>query len=283
VLIAMSAGLLVAAVLWGPVFLRTRAIFNEVQVVRPSRETQIAAVGRAIVMAPVQVFLDPDGSWSPAKSIPLALLVYVAPLLFFRRSPRVLFWWLWASCTIAVLAGQDLARGTILITIVRYIFILSPAVYAILATPLPGRLGILIPAVAFMCAMSFGIDRYGIGPQPTEDWRRLAQSLNRSAGPEDIVAIAGGYDRESANDYIILTHYLGRWRWPVIFLRQRPSDTIMRQLAKTGRVWVVGKDLSGDTARLFPGWRIVPEQGSPTGNTLWLLLAPSGDKKMEGI
>lgn len=280
-LIAASAGLLLAAVLWGPVLWQTRGVFEAFPNFAKTPGNRALSIGQAILAAPAQVFLDARENWNWAQCIPLALLVYLAPLLS-RRSPEILLWWLWIVGTIGLLVAVDAARGTTLTGVSRYAFLVSPAVFAILATPLPGRLGMLVPPAALLGAVIFGINRFAIGPLPTQDWKMLAHLLDQSAGPRDIIALTGSYNAEPAYDYFVLAHYMGDWTRPVILLADPPNKAVMRRLAarRTSansvepRIWVVGHDPGSDTDRLFPHWRIEEQRSAGIGDRLWSVSPP---------
>ena len=94
-LLATFAGLLLAALLWGPFLWKIRGSFDAFPNFATTPINRPAAIARALVTTPAQILLEPDGPWSCLQSLPLALLAYVAPLLLARRSPEMLLWWLW--------------------------------------------------------------------------------------------------------------------------------------------------------------------------------------------
>jgi len=125
-----------------------------------------------------------------------------------------------------------------------------------------------------LAALICGLDRVGIGPQPTQDWKTLAKLLEQSAAPTDVVALTGHYEFESQFDYFVLEHYLGRWNHPVILLMDRPSDPVLRELGQRKRIWVVGRDPASDTAEFFPGWKIGQQRGVGIGDLIWVVYPP---------
>lgn len=275
-ILAIAAGLAVAGIIWGPFCWQNRGEFSleaypKFGMITGSR---VPFLARATVTMPARLFVDSGGEWSWITALPLAVLVYVAPLILVRRYPEMLLWWLWIVATLLMLAAIDALRGTVTLAIDRYVFVASPAVFAILATPLPSRVGKLVPPAALLAAVIFGIDRAAIGPRPTQDWRTLAKLLDRSASAGDVVALTGHYEFEPEFDYFVLEHYIGRWDRPVVLLMNRPSDSVLRQLAASKHVWVVGGDPIGDTAEFFPGWKIGAERGAGIGDLIWLIQPP---------
>ena len=180
--IAISAGLFLALLVWGPVFWNTRTgldAFPNFSMVSGNRFPWIV---RGIITAPAQLFLDASANWSWQSSIPLALLAYAAPPLLARKSPEMLLWWLWILGAVGLLLAIDIVRGTTLVTVIRYLFITSPIIYIILATLLPDSwLGKLISCSALACAMIYGIDRFQIGHADTglEEFSPSGRSIGR--------------------------------------------------------------------------------------------------------
>jgi len=279
-LVAISAGLLLAALIWGPVVWKIGGSFKGFQEFARTTGNRVDSISQAIITAPAQILLEPGGTWSSLQSLPLAVLIYIAPLFLSRRSPEMLLWWLWIVGTIGLLLAVDLLRGTTVIGVIRYSFILFPAIFIILATLLPGsRLGRFVSFAALLCVAIYGLDRFQVGPAPTQDWRTLTRLTDRSTDPRDIIALTGSYDFEPGFDYVVMSHYLGSWTRPVIFLTDRPSKIVMRQLAARGRVWIIGGDPDAQSRQLFPGWSPANEHGAGIGNLLWAVTPPSSAKE----
>jgi uncharacterized membrane protein len=275
-LISMLAGLILAAVVWGPILWHTRAVFDAFPIFSKVPGNRAIWITRALVTTPAQLFLDAAGNWTWPQCLPLALLIYCVPPLLMRHRPEMLLWWLWIVGTTGVLIAIDAARGTTLSGVIRYLFIESPAVFAVLVTPmLPDKSALVVPILAMLCAIACGIDHATIGPEPTQDWKALSHLLNQSAGPNDVVAFAGSYDFEPAYDYFIMAHYLGDWTRPMIFLTDRPNPAVAQQLASRGRIWIVGHDPDRDTKHLFPGWKIEDMKSASIGNQIWAVLPPA--------
>ena len=168
-MMAMAAGLLVAAALWGPVFWKTRHLYDAYQDFWKDPNTGIAQSGRAIAQIPIRLLLDPSIDWRWLAALPLAILVFVVPIFRFRKTPHLLLWWLWILGTVGAVAAVDLIHHSIMVGVLRYVFLASPAVYATLATILPGRLGGAVATVMLLCATVYGLARLQAGPEPGED------------------------------------------------------------------------------------------------------------------
>ena len=167
-----------------------------------------------------------------------------------------------------------------MIGVIRYSFILSPAIFILLATLLPATWpGRLVSYGALACVAIYGLDRFQIGPAPTQDWKTLTRLTDHLAGPRDIIALAGTYDFEPGFDYVVMSHYRGQWTQPVIFLTDPPVPAVMRQLAGHQRVWIIGNDPAAQTRRFFPGWRTAAVHAAGIGNLLWAVLPPTSASK----
>ena len=136
-----------------------------------------------------------------------------------------------------------------------------PAIYVVIATSLPGRLGFVIAWVMLLSTMIYGVSRVQAGPEPTEDWKMVSHLIDRAVRPNDVVAIIGYYKDEPAFDYFVIAHYAGDWRCPVIFVDQAPDERTKNQLAARKRVWMVGHAAAFETARLMSGWSVGPFAG----------------------
>lgn len=274
VLITMAAVLFVAAAAWAPVFWETRNLFATYQDFLREPDRGLLQLPRAIVQAPIRFLLAPSLEWQWFYALPLAVLVFVVPLFQLRKSPEMLLWWLWAVGTIGVVTAADLIRHSTMVGVIRYVLLASPAVYSILATAIPRRLGMLASSLILICAAVWGAARVQVGPEPGEDWKTMARLIDRAAGPHDVVALLGFYRGEPSFDYFVITHYVGDWKRPVIFLSAPPSPREIAQLAARPRVWMVGHHPDFDTGRMLPGWRIDSMRGVGKANAVWAVLPP---------
>ncbi|HEX4053328.1 MAG TPA: glycosyltransferase family 39 protein [Tepidisphaeraceae bacterium] len=272
--LAMAAGLFVAALMWGPVFWKTRHLYDAYQQFWADADSGIGHSARAIAMIPIRLLLDPTVNWRWLAAVPLAVLVYVVPLLRLRKRPDLLLWWLWVAGTIGVVAIVDCVHHSTMVGVLRYVFMASPAVYAILVTAVPGRLGAVVAGAMVACAAVYGLARVQVGPDPVEDWRTMAHLIDQTAGPRDVVALVGFYKTEPAFDYFVIAHYVGNWHRSVIFLMGPPDERTKAQLAGR-RVWMVGHHARVDTHRLLSGWGIGAVRGIGKRNAVWLLLPPA--------
>jgi len=273
-ILAMAAGLLFAVVLWGPVFFKTRHLYDAYQDFWKDPDAGLRQSALAIVKIPIRLLLDPLQGWRWFTAVPLAVLVFAVPPLRLRKSPDILLWWLWTIGTIAVIAIVDLVHHSTMVGVLRYVFLASPAVYAILATIIPGRIGGITAAVLVLCAAVYGASRVQAGPEPGEDWKSMAHLIGQHVGPHDVVALIGYYPNEPAYDYFVIAHYAGDWKNPVIFLTGPPDERVRGQLTGRRRVWMVGHAAGSETARLLPGWGVGAAFGIGRRNALWLLVPP---------
>jgi hypothetical protein len=272
---AIAAGILFAAIIWGPVFWKTRHLYDAYQEFWSDPNRGIIQSAREIAMIPIRLLLDPWAESRWLAALPLAILVYVVPLFRFRKYPHLLLWWLWIVGTIGVVVAVDVIHHSTMVGVLRYVFLASPAVYAILATILPGKTGGVIAALMLSCAVIFGLSRLQAGPEPAEDWKTMAHLVNHLARPRDVVAILGFYKTEPAFDYFVIEHYAGDWKTPVIFLMDKPDPQGSAELASQPRVWIVGHDALLDTSRILPGWNLGPVHGVGKKNAFWRVIPPS--------
>ena len=131
---------MLVALAWGPVFWKTRHLYDAYQDFWKETGSGFSLSLRAIMQTPIRLLLDPSSVWPLVHRRPLALLVFATPLLRLKKSPELLLWWLWTVCTIAVVVAVDFVHHTTMVGVLRYVFLAAPAIYAILATAIPARL-----------------------------------------------------------------------------------------------------------------------------------------------
>ncbi|MGD0462658.1 MAG: glycosyltransferase family 39 protein [Tepidisphaeraceae bacterium] len=263
--ITLATGL--AAALWAPELWHNRGAFhNALGVLRftPTPLKSTLDVAQRLTLGQVNFM-----NWPAA--VALAIMTYVLPPLDRRKT----LWWLWTLFTIGIVLAVDLFRHSGLLQIDRYPFIAAPAVYAILAMPLPGRLGKIVPLVVLFGAMAFGIARYQQGPElgiasvyQLEDHRATAKFLRNNVISGDAVIIAANGD-DPAFTYFAIEHYNGEWKVPVLLISTPLSDDVKRRIFGYRRVWVVGRSPADDTAKLLQGCSIVGLQGAGNFNSVW--------------
>jgi hypothetical protein len=305
-LAAMLCAILFVALAWGPVFWSTRHLYGAYENFWRETGAGFPLTLRALNRIPIRFLLDTATPWPWFTAAPLALLVYFFPLIPLPwysggveaersevptcrelgwgssppdpkpsdRPPQLLLWWLWTICTIGIVVAVDLIHRTTMVGVLRYVYLASPAVYAILATALPSRLGIATAAVLLLCSAVYGFSRMQSGPDAVEPWKTIAQDLDEMAGPRDLVAIIGYYPNEPVFDYFVIAHYIGPWKRPVIFLIGPPGNQIKSQLAAVPNVWMIGHSATFETHRLLPGWHIGVVRGVGERNFIWLVKPP---------
>jgi Dolichyl-phosphate-mannose-protein mannosyltransferase len=257
----------IAGAIWSPQLWHNRPAFhNALGVFRftPTPLTSTIDVAQRLTLGDVNVMRWP-------AAIALAIMIYVLPPL----DPRKTFWWLWTIFTIGIVLVVDLFRHSGLLQIDRYPFIAAPAVYAILAMPLPGRIGKFTPAVILFGAMAFGIARCQQGPAlgigsvyQLEDHRATAKFLRDNICPGDAVVITANVD-DPAFTYYAIEHYNGEWKIPVVLISTPLNDDVRRQVFAYRRVWVVGRNPADDTGRLLKGCSIIDVHGAGNFDSVW--------------
>ncbi len=225
-------------------------------------------------------FLSADNGHWPLV-ISLAILVYLVPLFRLRSHPHLLFWWLWVATEVGFIFMIDLFRHSTLLTITRYVTLAAPAVYALLAVPLPGRIGKLSPWIILLGALVFAVDYLMLGPANSPDARSLANLVQRDVSSRDVVIITGNYyipsSQEPSLTYFLISHYGGPWKCPVVFATAPLSDKTRRQLQRYNRIWAIGIYPEPDTQRILPGWQVHDVHGPGDSNVLWYVTPPTAE------
>jgi hypothetical protein len=220
-----------------------------------------------------------NGSWSLV--IAMAIIAYLVPLLMLRRRRYLLLWWLWTACAIGLVFAIDILRHSTLLTMTRYVIPAAPGLYALLAAPLPGRIGKLFPGVILLGVLVFSVDYWQIGPPTSQDVADIANLTRREVLPGDLIIIARNYYYPPVEGppmtYFAMAHYAGPWNGPIVFGTSLISKEVQLESRRYRRVWVVGVSPDSDTRKILPGWQVHNIQGSWGGNLLWYVTEkPSG-------
>jgi uncharacterized membrane protein len=250
---AIAFGSVVAAAAWGPQFFHNRAAMDTILGVHsPTNLLQ------AMIDLPQRLLLGPVNGFRMLAVAALAILTFVLPA--FDRRKRL--WWTFLVGYVCWVLAVDLMKHTILMGTDRYIFAVAPAVFSLLALPLPSRLGALVPVVCCLAAITFGIARLQQGPAFTvdshyqiEDPRMSAIYLKANACPGDLVIFTGG-ERAPAFAYFVTSHYDGPWKTPILLANDPLDETLKSQLSTFRRIWVSGPNVSQDMQRILPGCSI---------------------------
>jgi len=267
VLLAIVASLLFVAAIWAPFAWMTRHQY----IVGPGFGNMGVSLAAATIDAPRKLvfdqFSDPAGKVLAASA--LAFLVYFSPIFRIRSDPRLLPAWLWTIGGISFILLVDIAGHTQFVDLPRYIFLASPAVYLILAAPWGQSAGKLLPPTMLIATMLFGFDRWQAGSPLSESTSAFAPLIQK-VGNNDAVILFGDYPSQAAFRYIIVSHYAGDWRHPIMLLTQPPDKPTEQKLAAFHRIWVIGRD-AGEMDRFLPGYRIIEYQGVSPGFCFWAI------------
>ncbi len=221
---AIVLAVVIVAVAWGPNLLAYNrgnhlegyGTFAERSLIRIA----LSVPQRLTLESDYDQFLPSDkGSWPLVIS--LALMTYLIPAFRLRRHPHLLFWWLWIVGEIGLVLLIDIARHSTLLAITRYMTLAAPGVYAILAVPLPGRIGKWSPWIILFGALVFAIDHWYAGPPNSPDVQTIGNLVRQNVSADDVTIITGNYymaaDQEPPLTYFIISHYAGAWKSPVVF------------------------------------------------------------------
>jgi len=275
---AIFIGGILAAVVWAPHFgdyslvdygrIHGRNLFHLLLSV-PQRLTLDSNVD--------PLLMADSGSWPLV--IALAVLVYLVPLYLMRRERWLLFWWLSASASTLLVFALDVARHSALLTFTRYVIPAAPGVYAILAGPLPSRLGKLVPWIILLGVGIYAADYSSAGPPSSPDLKIISHMVRREVLPDDVVIVTGSYyfagSDEPPMTYFAIAHYGGPWNVPVLFGTAVISPQVQARLLQFHRIWVLGISPDSDTAKILPGWTVRGIHGPGDSNLLWYVTPKS--------
>jgi hypothetical protein len=236
-----------------------------------------------VVGLPGQYVLGEEfaGQQSAGVLAALAGLILVIPLLRLWGRRDLGLWVLWLVGTLGLVVALDVVKHTKLLMYVKYTILATPAVYALLAVfdwP-PKRLMNHALAIAVLIAMVIiaGM-RIQRGPQSKEDWRELSRSLDKNAGPGELLVFYGNGPWISPGMfYMGFKYYSPASQRPWLILNGPANATLMRQINGGARsLWLVGFYPREDGPDLLPGWQPLSEEQTTAG-AMCQMVRVSGD------
>jgi uncharacterized membrane protein len=235
VLVAMILAFAFVLAAWGPMFWRARQLLALDSFVRGNG---IDIFG-SFINLPRRLLLHLSLETGFLTMLAFAAVIYLSPPLRIRRNPQLLLWWLWAICVPGFLLLWDVVRHTHFITVVRYVLLDSPAIFAIFATPFPTRIGKLVPAAFVLAAAVSAFARWQAGPYPLADIRAASHWIQSDVPRGDPVVICSGeFDADPPFTYFAIAHYIGQWQHPVVLLQKAADARLQTTLARYPHVWI---------------------------------------------
>ncbi|HEX4054334.1 MAG TPA: glycosyltransferase family 39 protein [Tepidisphaeraceae bacterium] len=214
-----------------------------------------------IIGLPTEFLLGESRGEALASGLVLTIFLFtiVLPVIRLFRRYDLLLWVLWIFGTIGFVAVMDLARQTTLVGYPRYTILASPAIYVIIAAFDWPRRNFVRDALAISCIALLAIvaiQRCIDGVPAKEDWRKLADDLNSSAAPDDLLVFYNADPWVSSGTwYMGFKYYDPQSQRPWLILNRPADATLLRQIRSRPCLWMVGLYPEIDGPRLLPGWR----------------------------
>ena len=169
---------------------------------------------------------------TPLSSYLLAGTVSLVPLAFLRRRPDLLIWACWLGGVVAVPLGMDIAHRTLHISFVRYTFLASPAVFALIAagfTRWPSLLKHLVPAaMTLLCVWLMPVAlAYTIAANP--DWKPVGVLVREEVPPGETIVFTS-YRESGYWCYLFLTRYGSLSEHPIVIMTKTPGPELLATL-----------------------------------------------------
>jgi hypothetical protein len=270
VMAAVFAAATAALICWGPFLWQQRHEFFVQQSwsLEPTGDRSITPI-RVAAMPSALLYgeLAPRMAW-----IGPCVVVYLLPLVFIRRAPRLMLWWFWAAGIVGSLVIYDEINRARLLATLKYTSLASVGVYALCATPLPVRQWWrwVISYMILASTVVATIERVQEGPsEQNGDWRGMAIALDLMAGPNDaLIFYPNKFWGSPGMYYLAFSHYAENSRRPVMFLNSPADPPALGQLAKYPRAWLIGPEAGTDGAKYLPGWRATFSRGFPNSGSI---------------
>ncbi len=244
----LAAGVFLAA--WGPfVWYSRQAAVENADWLAAVGSTPSAQTLARLAGLPWRLLAGPIWAQTPGAAWPAAL--YLGALAVVWRRPRALLWFALFVGVIGFVVALDLTRETRQLVVLRYVLPATPAACALLAACAAAGGRLLRHAVPAAAGLALLLNVPAAYPQPEAHWRRLVRILERSAGPNQPLALTFR-DRDMPQLYRAFNHYGVGPRRLFVFTRQ-PSPLALSRLPRASSFWLIS---DADPLALIPGCRI---------------------------
>ncbi|MGD0767789.1 MAG: glycosyltransferase family 39 protein [Tepidisphaeraceae bacterium] len=260
----------IVLICWGPFLWQQHREFFRQQSwsLEPSSGAQMPLI-RAAAQTAAFLFGRPGGEMAWLAP---CVIAYLLPLIFLRRLPQLMLWWLWIVGIVGLLVAYDSINHARLLAYDKYTSLASVALYALCAVPWPmGKWPRwVIPYLLLTATAIATVQRIQEGPsEDNGDWRTMAVTLDRLAAPGDpLVFYPSDFWGPPGMYYLAVAHYARSSHRPIMFLTQPADPAAERQLSKFRKIWLVGPSAGQDGADYLPGWSVLFNRGFPNSGSI---------------
>lgn len=248
VALAFAAAGAVFLILWGPMMLNQRTAMGlenagGAAFLLERGPGHLRATLERLIAVPAQS-LAPATFMAPAGLPPLvswvALPAFLAPLLWLRRRPDLLVWYLWVIGVVAPLLVLDLSRSSMHLAFPRYTLLAGPGIFAVIGAGFARFRGAWRHAppamVALACAAMLPAVLRQAASKP--DWQPIATIAAQSMHPGEALVVTAPPDR-AALVYLYVSHFVGPVDRPVAIVTAPLTPQLQAELRAHSPVWVI--------------------------------------------
>jgi hypothetical protein len=192
-----------------------------------------------------------------------AALIYILPVLFFRRRPALLLWWLILIFSVGCVLATDLLRGAWMTQMLRFTLVASAAVCALLIGVIwapAGRFRHLAPAALVIATAVSIAPAYDITNQ---DFRAMGQYIGQQIHSDDaLVILERDLPLESDLLYITAAHYSPHLPARLLVLTKPASADQIEQLKRSRQIWIINRSAESNETML-PGSKRLHSEAFP--------------------
>jgi hypothetical protein len=244
-------------VVWGPGFWRQRQNVepNNHWLMDLTEHPKLWTLWR-FALAPAMLLNEPLNNMERVAIV--GAVLYILPLILWRKRPELLLWGMMLISTPLVLAALDMARNAKQLEAVRYTLGAAPPMYLLLAAILPERVGKLwmsLPAAAVLsCMLSLERAYYDVAYKI--DWQPFLSVLDANRGERDAMIVMEdvGWGRTK---YLGLTQ-TGDLPDALMFVETTaPKPEVATACLDYSGVWVVTSPMEGLPDFLPAGAKVV--------------------------
>ncbi|HVT90326.1 MAG TPA: glycosyltransferase family 39 protein [Tepidisphaeraceae bacterium] len=259
-LTALVCAAIIYSIIWLPFMLRQRQDVVDADAWLKKEDAVKMAIIRTATW-PWRLIADTGLEDHPQPWPYLSAAMFVLPLVFMRRRPDMLLWYVWMASALGFIGVLDAVRGTTNSRFARYVIQAGPAVFvlfAVLVSLLPKWLARPIPLALVAAALGMS---WVIYIPEQGDLRPIGTFLDAHVtDSEPVIFYSGDLPEYFRGIYFLAgAHYSHQFPRPAMELSKPPGDALLRSIPHA-TAWVVSSPLPANgMAERFPSAQILEQ------------------------
>ncbi len=252
---SLLGGLCIYALVWGPAFVRQHyRMVDDTQWLVERNTSQAHFTLHDLLTVPARTFLDLDMDQDRSTGLCLGAVVFLLPLLLYRKNPDVMLWWIWLVVPVGVALAIDLGSGRRTLGMAKYTIAAAPGVFlmlGLLAARAP-RFGWVPAGFTALCCVICVPTLYR--PPVLANWREVSNFITQRSNPNDpVLFVDSRPDRYLTSGLLSVSYYLAGSHHPLFIVDRPLRGPLLARLMKCSHACVIGDDARSLIRPIVPG------------------------------